>query len=375
MDEFDEMADEQLLVRARDISPEDVALQPGDAPVGRVVGPAPLRLMSLKDLLALPPKEWLIHEMLQDGDLAVAYGPSGEGKTFVALDMALCVATGTFWHGHAVRSGPVIYIAAEGSRGIRNRVRAWAGEQLQDVTSPLHTRFYCVPEAVQLRTELDRLIDAVRHLDPKPKLIVVDTLARSIVGLEENSATEMGEALHACGELQRATGATVLLIHHTGKGEGKDVERGSSALRAAADSMIIVRRDDADMIHVEVTKQKEAEGGEHVVLKLEHVDLGLSEGSISESSCRLARAHAETQTPSVHPELRPHSLTVCLTLRDSFDAEGASTGMLREACEVPRASFYRAVKEAATLGYIEKPDKGRQARYVLLPKFQWPAVS
>jgi hypothetical protein len=373
----DGVADGTRVVTASEITPEQVGVgsNAAAARVGPPATPALPRLLSLRDLLLVPPKEWLVEGMLQQGDLAVLYGPSGDGKTFVALDMALCVASGLPWHRHAVRSGSVVYLAAEGAQGLRNRVRAWAGSRLDDPTDPLWRTFHCIAEAVQLRTDLDGLIAVLTALEPKPSLIVVDTMARCIVGLEENSAKEMGEALHACGRLQQATGANVQLVHHTGKGDAKDVERGSSALRAAADSMILVRRDDGGVIHVKVTKQKEAEGGEHVALKLDHVDLGPRADGTRESSCRLSLNHRETEGAKSHPELNDRGLKLCLTLKSTFFEDGATGKALSETSELSRATFYREVKLAVEQGYIDRKGTGAQTRYVLLPKFQWEGVA
>jgi hypothetical protein len=306
--------------------------------------------------------------------MAVLYGPSGEGKTFVALDLALSIAAGTRWHGHTVRVGSVVFLAAEGARGLRNRVRAWAGARLEDPNDLLWRSFHCIASAVQLRTDLDALLCELARLDPKPSLIVVDTMARCIVGLEENSAKEMGEAIHDCGRLQEATGANVLLVHHTGKGDGRDTERGSSAIRAAADTMILVNRDVAGLVHVEVTKQKEAEGGEEILLKLDRVDLGVREDGSPESSCRLSLARPETGVPESHPELNAHGLKLCLTLRESFLEEGAPAAQLKETGSLPRSSFYRELKTLVTKGYIQKVGNGNRSRYVLTGKFQQGAV-
>jgi len=47
------------------------------------------------------------------------------GKTFIALDMAFSVATGTPWQGHDTKQGSVVYIAAEGVQGMAQRIDAW----------------------------------------------------------------------------------------------------------------------------------------------------------------------------------------------------------------------------------------------------------
>src|SRR5690606_28789435 len=158
------------------------------------------------------------------------YGPSGCGKTFLALDWALHVATGSYWHGNRVEAGPVLYIAAEGVAGIGRRVKAWLSHnRIYDLSR--HHPIHWLPEAVNVAEPASvwGLIEVAEEL--QPALIVIDTLARAIVGADENSAKDMGEVVARLDQLRRATRACVLLVHHTGKDTSAGA-RGSSALRA-----------------------------------------------------------------------------------------------------------------------------------------------
>src|SRR6476620_11187022 len=82
-------------------------------------------LYTVAQLLAMPDPQWLVNGVLPESGLAVVYGPSGVGKSFVALDLALSIATGRDWNAHKVEAGTVVYVAAEGSVGVQQRVRAW----------------------------------------------------------------------------------------------------------------------------------------------------------------------------------------------------------------------------------------------------------
>src|SRR4051812_37793236 len=75
-------------------------------------------LISVGELLELPPPEWLIEGVIESSALGVLYGPPGCGKSFAALDWALSVATGKAWHGREVRQGAVVYVAGEGTTGV-----------------------------------------------------------------------------------------------------------------------------------------------------------------------------------------------------------------------------------------------------------------
>ena len=74
--------------------------------------------------LPVNPIDWLVADYLEQNTLAVLYGGPGKGKSFFAIDLACCVATGTPFHDQAVRQGAVFYIAGEGHQGLARRLRA-----------------------------------------------------------------------------------------------------------------------------------------------------------------------------------------------------------------------------------------------------------
>ena len=59
------------------------------------------------DELKIRKPEWLIEGLLEQDTLAMCFGASGSGKTFLVLDLALCVATGRTWNGYAAKKKPV----------------------------------------------------------------------------------------------------------------------------------------------------------------------------------------------------------------------------------------------------------------------------
>jgi hypothetical protein len=213
-----------------------------------------IRLLTPEDLRALPPLEWLIEGVLTKRGLSVVFGPSGAGKTFLVIDLALSIAMGASYDGRATHHGSVIYVAAEGLAGMQRRLDAW---QLSRGLPSLHG-IWIHDEPLNLMDErgLPAFIAAVRETAPAPALIILDTLALCIPGGDENSARDMGLAIAAAKRLQRELQAAVMLVHHTGK--GGETERGSGALRGAADTMIAVRPEGAT-VRVECSKQKDAE--------------------------------------------------------------------------------------------------------------------
>lgn len=165
------------------------------------------------DIHNVPPPSPLVAGILDLDALALLYGPSGHMKSFVAQSLALSVATKTWWFGHKVEPGPVLYIVAEGLSGVGIRADAWQVKNRVWGCGDL----YWLPMAVNLLDAKWR--DGLEHLvaDLKPVLIVIDTLARCMTGGDENSAKDMGRVVEAAEGLRRPSGACVLLVHHTGK--------------------------------------------------------------------------------------------------------------------------------------------------------------
>src|SRR5690606_10613297 len=159
------------------------------------------------------------------------------------------------WNGNRVDGGSVLYIAAEGVAGIGKRVKAWMDHnRIYDLDR--HHPIHWLPEAVNIAEPASvwGLIEVVEEL--QPALIVIDTLARSIVGADENSAKDMGEVIKHLDQLRRASGATVLVVHHSGK-DASAGARGCSALRAAVDTELEVTAV-ATQLTVKGTRQKPA---------------------------------------------------------------------------------------------------------------------
>nr|WP_255479489.1 AAA family ATPase [Quadrisphaera sp. RL12-1S] len=175
------------------------------------------RALSIAGLRSLPPTTPLIDGLLARDTLAQLSGPPGSYKSFVALAMALSVATGRRFEEHDVpAAGPVVYVAAEGSSGMLARALAWCHLNGVDPDA-LDGQFYVVPEPVQLNGAVD-VTEAVEFAaEIGAALVVLDTRHRCTLGLEENSSSEQGRAIHSAERIQRASGATVLVIHHSGR--------------------------------------------------------------------------------------------------------------------------------------------------------------
>lgn len=207
----------------------------------------PLQLFSIEQLKTLTPLTNLAYTPLIARGLNVVFGPSGCYKSFYTLDLALQIA----------RHHPVVYVAAEGSSGLYKRIEAW-GEFNSEQPGQLH--FVC--EEINLRdlAAVSQFVALVKPLEPA--LIVFDTFARCLVGGDENTAKDTGLAIHHCAIVQRALGTAVNLVHHTNRAEKG--ERGSGAIRGAADSMIELAPTGDGSVKVSCSKLKDDEPWEPV---------------------------------------------------------------------------------------------------------------
>ena len=244
-----------------DIAPPDAA---DDFDVWDEVEPAEERsrwnFLSLDDVESLPPPRWLVPGVLTEGSLAAIYGAPESGKSFLAVDVSMAIAGGIDWHGRQVERGGVLYIAAEGAPGLGKRFRAW---KLDRCAQGRRFDLHLMRDDLNLAAENDggarAFAQAVADELGPLRLVVIDTLNQTAAGADENSAKDMGRYIASMKLLRNATGATVVVVHHSGKDLGKGM-RGSSALLGAMDTTVEVERaTDGRSIKVAVKKQKDAE--------------------------------------------------------------------------------------------------------------------
>jgi DNA-binding MarR family transcriptional regulator len=189
------------------------------------------KLISADELGDIPDTIWLVDRVIATLKITQIFAPGGTGKSLVALDMAACVAQ------HYV----VVYVAAEAIEDYKERLPAWR-EHYQRPHGKLH--FWSEPVALGNDIAVEDFIQSVRVL--RPALIVIDPLASCLVGLNGSATEGMTTAVDALNRIIRATGAGILLVHHTGWNETR--ERDSSVLRAACRVVMSLSQDDAGLL-------------------------------------------------------------------------------------------------------------------------------
>ena len=219
--------------------------------------PNALTLFDHVNDIDLSPPKWLIDDFLVEHSMAALVAPSYTGKSFLAVDIACSVASGISFHGRSVEKGAVMYVVGEGRYGIRRRVEAFCrdrGVTMTRETAPLHFS----KQGVNFRdpSSISSMRDDLRKVKDL-KLIIIDTLARSFGGGNENAPQDMGEFIQSCDDLMHEFGATLLIVHHTGKDSSAGA-RGHSSFFGALDTCMTLKKISQHDILLHCEKQKDA---------------------------------------------------------------------------------------------------------------------
>jgi uncharacterized membrane protein len=300
------------------------------------------RILDSEQVIALPPPEWLIENVLARDSLALLYGAPGSFKSFTAIDWTLSVATGNWWFGRRVEKAPTLYVAAEGAAGLGKRLSAWqTGRNTYQLDG---ARWY--PEAVNLMATdwVEGLVEVAAEIEPG--LVVLDTLSRSMLGADENSSRDMNLAIDAADRVRRACHACVLLVHHDTKAGGSP--RGSSALLGAADT-VIQAEGGGTTVTLTCAKQKDAEPFARISLNL--VKVG--------ESAVLTTTAAESDSMDDDEE------KLLLTLLEIASFEAVSSSVLRTASGVSERTYYRKLQRLRERGYVTPHRVGRYDNYTI----------
>jgi len=238
------------------------------------------KLTSASDFIKANSISWLVKHILPSGGLAMIYGKSGTGKSFFALDITASISRGISWCGKKVKQGKIVYIAAEGVNGFRRRIQAYSAHHS---ISPNELAFKIIAETPDLTKDNDKALIASIKEDGGAQVVVIDTLAQVSAGANENSAEDMSMVLRRCQNIQKETGALVLLIHHSGKDDAKG-ERGWSGMRAAMDTVIKITKKDSHKIAA-IEKQKDGDDSFKTNFHLKPFELGFDEDNEVITSC------------------------------------------------------------------------------------------
>jgi hypothetical protein len=218
--------------------------------------------------------EFTVDGLIETETLGLIFGDPGCGKSFLAVDLALSVATGADFHEHPTKQGAVFFIAGEGHNGLARRFAAWS--KARDVPLAGVPLFKSERAAQFLDGASAKAVnDAVAQLTVKhgtPALIIIDTLARNFGPGDENNTKEMSEFVVAIDDMKaRFPGCCVLIVHHSGHGD-KQRARGAMALKGALDFEFRVEKKGREVQLIN-TKMKDAEAPKDMFFSFRQVEL------------------------------------------------------------------------------------------------------
>jgi biotin operon repressor len=215
-------------------------------------------------------RQWLIENLWAEQAVGILGGEPKCCKSFLALDMAVSVASGMpcLRRFPVRRTGKVLIFPAEDSHGtVRQR--------LEGICAAANTAFDMLPLYVitaprlllDLPQDRQRLHETVAAL--RPALLVLDPFIR-LHNADENASREVAPLLGYLRELQREFQLAVILVHHVRKRSGKDrpgqALRGSSDLHGWGDSNLYLRRKDSHLILS--VEHRAAPASENIAVKL-----------------------------------------------------------------------------------------------------------
>ena len=291
----------------------------------------------------LPVPEPLIDTVLPRHAYGILRGRDQSFKSFVALDWALCLATGRPWQGHRCERVRVLYIAGEGANGLSARVDAWEAEHLTRVPDDAVTVRKSAMNMFKPNAPFPHLLERIR--DGEYGLVIVDTLRR-VSGPADGNGSDMGAVVDNLDRIKRATcNGTVLAIAHTDKGDNDT--RGYSGIEDDADVVWEAKRDDALLV-LNNTKQKD--GPEH--------------GSIHLRSRPVLHSLVLESTEATVATTTESQIKILDAMRRSF-RDGTFGTALKEASGLSKSTYYDALADLLNAGHLVKSGTAQRPFYTL----------
>ena len=250
------------------------------------------------DLHPGPPRE-LVKRILPSEGVAFIGGQSGAGKTFVAVDLAVALASGRGqeFFGRRIReSVGVVIIAAEGYGTLPDRLQV--AKEHRKIDRPLPIA--CIGSELNLSSPADaaKLCEKLGEIANEFSIrfgirlgaVIIDTVAAAFPMENENDNADAAAAKRRVRGIQSATGAVIIPVHHYGK-SGDTGLRGASALRAGADvvlSVLAERNETTGTVtnrRLALAKSRTREEGPISGFDLRVVPLGIDEDGEVFDSC------------------------------------------------------------------------------------------
>ncbi len=326
-----------------------------------------IRLIASSDFASLPELEPLIEGIADRNCTTMTFGGISVGKSLVAIHKAVHIAMGWDWCGRKVRQGAVLYIAAEGGKGVRQRLLAFYqhyGIDAEDV--PL----YLIEDPVDFYNSDADLKFILAKIDELPleepiEYIAIDTVSQVLAGANENSPDGMGRFVRNKNLLRQRTGAHIDCLHHAGKDEERGA-RGHSSLKADVDTEIKVTQPSEGLVSIKTTKQRDHRAGERWDFKIIEVKIVRrmdGKTAIVPVLEEIETAPRQAETPK--PQRLPHTQKIALrALEDAINEAGqkaAPSNHIADGALVVSVDLWRRYAYARGISASDEPSAKRKA--------------
>jgi hypothetical protein len=299
-----------------------------------------------------PQTQWLVEDLWTEQAVGILGGEPKCCKSFLALDVAVSVASGTacLRQFPVRRSGPVLLFPAEDSLAVvRQRLEGIAAAA-QVPFAPLPVQVITAP-SLRLDTATDRLRLSQTVQEQHPVLLVLDPLIR-LHRVDENDATQIAALLSYLRELQRQFQLAVLLVHHARKDSQSSrpgqALRGSSELHGWGDSNLYLRRKGSQLTLS--TEHRAAPSQDHIPLQL------------TQSGSALALTVLER--PIAQPDIPPTPIEQVRQALAQLQ-EPSSVQQLQKLCGIRTANVCSALAELSAKGEVVRDARGYQLKLPL----------
>ena len=182
----------------------------------------------------------LIPGLMPADGVTLLTAPPKVGKTMFACQAALAALEGRSFLGFP--AGPAVNVLYCDIESSNDELKQRFDLLQRDARDPYALNFCRDHFQLAKDDDVDGLIEIV--IAGKYKLVVIDTLATYMLGIDENDAGAVSKPLHGLRRLQHETGAALLVVAHAPKSENNGriaaKTRGSNAITAAASTLLVL---------------------------------------------------------------------------------------------------------------------------------------
>jgi hypothetical protein len=320
---------------------------------------AALPFVRLREIELTTDVQHLVEDLLPKRGVGVIAGHSGTGKSFLASSLAAAIAMNRPFGGRHVEGGPVIYIAAEGARGMRNRLLGMIEEGELSREAPVFVIELQVDLQATDRKDAERVAATVREIVEEtgcdPAMIVIDTISKTFGAGKENTDDMVGYVRNL-GWLEELFQCFILAIHHRPKDSDNRSFRGHGSLLAGVDMAAMI--DGGPIKTLTIEKQKDGETGLQIRFKLDQLVLGQDRRGKDITTCVVRfldhEGEREDRRAMLRRKLSPQSRAALEAIETLIHRDGVDAPADVPADLINRYSASRAIRSGQVADRLQQ---------------------